>query len=312
MRTWPIEALALLGRRAPCPRRGLQPVPARLRTPAGGGARRRGSGPRQPAPVRSPRGGVPGGCPRRRASSIPTIGSALIELGYDRDFEEVGGTDRAGRFDPRPAPGWWRIELDPEARTVAIPIGVHVDLGATAKAFAADRAAARLAEVLGCRRAGQPGRGRRRGRRRPPGRLGHRHRRRVRHAVGRGRPGGDHRRRGAGHLGHHRPDLAPQRSDRPPHRGPVDRAGRARRLVPGVRRRTDPAWRPTPGAPPPWSGGRTPSATCPPGVCRPAWSTPTATSCSSVAGRPETALPARLPLPPATARRPPAGQEGCS
>ena len=80
----------------------------------------------------------------------PTIGSALIELGYDRDFDEIGSADRAGRLEPRPAPGWWRIELDPEARTVAVPIGVHVDLGATAKAFVADRAAARLADALGC------------------------------------------------------------------------------------------------------------------------------------------------------------------
>jgi thiamine biosynthesis lipoprotein len=80
----------------------------------------------------------------------PTIGSALIELGYDRDFDELGDDDHPGRFDPRPAPGWWRIVLDPDDRTVAVPIGVHVDLGATAKAFAADRAAARLADRLGC------------------------------------------------------------------------------------------------------------------------------------------------------------------
>ena len=80
----------------------------------------------------------------------PTVGSALIELGYDRDFDQVdcGAPGRA--FEPRPAPGWWQIVLDPRARTVSVPPGVHLDLGATAKAFAADRAAARLASALGC------------------------------------------------------------------------------------------------------------------------------------------------------------------
>jgi thiamine biosynthesis lipoprotein len=78
----------------------------------------------------------------------PTIGSALIELGYDRDFDELGSAQ--GRaFEPRPAPGWWQIVLDPMARTVSVPEGVHVDLGATAKALAADRAATRLAFTLG-------------------------------------------------------------------------------------------------------------------------------------------------------------------
>ncbi len=80
----------------------------------------------------------------------PTVGSALIELGYDRDFAEIATDDVVGGFDPQPAPGWWRVVLDPEARTIAIPVGVHVDLGSTAKAFAADRAAARLAEALDC------------------------------------------------------------------------------------------------------------------------------------------------------------------
>jgi FAD:protein FMN transferase len=80
----------------------------------------------------------------------PTIGSALVELGYDRDFVQIGSGDQVGEHDPRPAPGWWRIGLNPEARSVTIPIGVHVDLGATAKAFAADRAAARMADGFGC------------------------------------------------------------------------------------------------------------------------------------------------------------------
>jgi thiamine biosynthesis lipoprotein len=86
----------------------------------------------------------------------PTIGSALVELGYDRDFDQLGTVDRAEEprlatgYRPEPAPGWWQIGLDPVARTVSIPAGVHVDLGATAKAFAADRAARHLASALGC------------------------------------------------------------------------------------------------------------------------------------------------------------------
>jgi thiamine biosynthesis lipoprotein len=80
----------------------------------------------------------------------PTIGSALIELGYDRDFDEIGHGAPGGAFEPRPAPGWWQLVLEPVARSVSVPDGVHVDLGATAKALAADRAATRLASTLGC------------------------------------------------------------------------------------------------------------------------------------------------------------------
>ena len=49
----------------------------------------------------------------------PTVGSALVDLGYDRDFDQIG----SGTLTPvpaRPAPGWWQIELDPGARTVAV------------------------------------------------------------------------------------------------------------------------------------------------------------------------------------------------
>ena len=41
----------------------------------------------------------------------------------------------------RPVPGWWAVEVDPDAGTVRVPAGVVLDLGATAKAYAADRAA---------------------------------------------------------------------------------------------------------------------------------------------------------------------------
>ncbi len=80
----------------------------------------------------------------------PTIGSALVELGYDRDFSRMADAGSVRSHRPEPAPGWWQIRLDPGARTVSVPPGVHVDLGATAKAFAADRAAQRITAELGC------------------------------------------------------------------------------------------------------------------------------------------------------------------
>ena len=80
----------------------------------------------------------------------PTIGSALVALGYDRDFDELVAGHPAPDGEAQPAPGWWQITLDPVLRTVALPAGVHVDLGSSAKAFVADRAAARIARSLGC------------------------------------------------------------------------------------------------------------------------------------------------------------------
>jgi len=42
------------------------------------------------------------------------------------------------------------VELDVEGRTVRVPAGVELDLGATAKALAADRAARAAARRVGC------------------------------------------------------------------------------------------------------------------------------------------------------------------
>ncbi|HWE90539.1 MAG TPA: FAD:protein FMN transferase [Pseudonocardiaceae bacterium] len=78
----------------------------------------------------------------------PTVGRAVRELGYDRDFAHITDSGPVGRTTP--APGWWRVSFDHESRQVLLPRDVLLDLGATAKAFGADRAAARLARELGC------------------------------------------------------------------------------------------------------------------------------------------------------------------
>jgi thiamine biosynthesis lipoprotein len=77
----------------------------------------------------------------------PTVGTAVRALGYDRDFAAV--TD--GPLGPvAPAPGWHRVLFDPMRELAVLPRGVHLDLGATAKALAADRAARRIRLATGC------------------------------------------------------------------------------------------------------------------------------------------------------------------
>ncbi len=77
----------------------------------------------------------------------PTIGASLVRMGYDRDFAMLDRFLPAGALGV-PAPGWRCIELDAQASSVRIPAGTRVDLGATAKAFAADRAAHAAADGL--------------------------------------------------------------------------------------------------------------------------------------------------------------------
>jgi thiamine biosynthesis lipoprotein len=79
----------------------------------------------------------------------PTVGAALKLIGYDRDFDLVDPTGPALQVRLRAVPGWQTISLDVAAGTVAVPRGVQLDLGATAKALCADRAARRVADVAG-------------------------------------------------------------------------------------------------------------------------------------------------------------------
>jgi thiamine biosynthesis lipoprotein len=80
----------------------------------------------------------------------PTVGGALCRLGYDRDFAEVAGGVDGELPTAAPVPGWRTVVLDLDACTASVPAGTVLDLGATAKAWAADRAAAVIAGQLGC------------------------------------------------------------------------------------------------------------------------------------------------------------------
>lgn len=80
----------------------------------------------------------------------PTVGAAMCALGYDRDFAAMPGDSLSPVQTVRPAPGWWRVDWDPQRRQVLVPRGIVLDLGATTKALAADRAATDIARVLGC------------------------------------------------------------------------------------------------------------------------------------------------------------------
>lgn len=101
----------------------------------------------------------------------PTVGAAMSAAGYDRDFslltpagppDEPTGHERtghertghggkgrqSGKLSTRAVPGWRNVQLD--GRLLTMPADVQLDLGATAKAWAADRSARRIANGLDC------------------------------------------------------------------------------------------------------------------------------------------------------------------
>ena len=80
----------------------------------------------------------------------PTVGVALCRLGYDRDFPSVADGVEGDLPRPAPVPGWRSIAVDRVGSTVTMPPGVVIDLGATAKAWAADRAAQVIEAQIGC------------------------------------------------------------------------------------------------------------------------------------------------------------------
>jgi thiamine biosynthesis lipoprotein len=87
----------------------------------------------------------------------PTMGTDLSRLGYDRDFGEVKNASALGS-DNAVLPltyrlvyrtTWHDVEFDHARRRVRVPAGLVLDLGAIAKAWCADRSAARIQRELG-------------------------------------------------------------------------------------------------------------------------------------------------------------------
>jgi thiamine biosynthesis lipoprotein len=78
----------------------------------------------------------------------PTLGQSLVDLGYDRDWDDLTKVARGRPLDhritvravTRSAP-WRAIALRNNPPMARVPEGLTLDLGATAKALAADRAA---------------------------------------------------------------------------------------------------------------------------------------------------------------------------
>jgi thiamine biosynthesis lipoprotein len=88
----------------------------------------------------------------------PTLGVAMRVLGYDRDFAAVLADVSHRRSAPdgpplqltlAPAPAWRQVAVDRRGGRMRVPAGAELDLGATAKALAADRAAAGAAGATG-------------------------------------------------------------------------------------------------------------------------------------------------------------------
>jgi thiamine biosynthesis lipoprotein len=84
----------------------------------------------------------------------PTVGRALELAGYDRDWSlldaPVGQPEHHAAVVARVRAGWRTIELDRVGSSVLFPAGIRLDLGASAKAWAADRAAAAAARAGVC------------------------------------------------------------------------------------------------------------------------------------------------------------------
>lgn len=81
----------------------------------------------------------------------PTIGAALLAAGYDEDFATVRGRQLArAAAAPHPVPGWRCVQLVGDPPVVTLTHGAVLDLGATAKALGADRAALDAHRVTGC------------------------------------------------------------------------------------------------------------------------------------------------------------------
>ncbi len=79
----------------------------------------------------------------------PTVGGLMERIGYTVTFVDLPGDGPSIDLQIRSAPGWTSVDHDRVNRTVTLPEGASIDLGAVGKAWAADRAALAAARRAG-------------------------------------------------------------------------------------------------------------------------------------------------------------------
>lgn len=78
-----------------------------------------------------------------------TVGRSVEAAGYTVTFRDMALDGPPLELRVRPPAGWRALGYDPQAHTVRVPEGTAIDLGASGKAWAADRAAAAVAARFG-------------------------------------------------------------------------------------------------------------------------------------------------------------------
>jgi thiamine biosynthesis lipoprotein len=78
-----------------------------------------------------------------------TVGKCVEDAGYTVTFRELPAEGPPLQLRVRRVIGWRALAYDPAAHTIRLPAGVGLDLGASGKAWAADRAATAVANSLG-------------------------------------------------------------------------------------------------------------------------------------------------------------------
>ena len=78
-----------------------------------------------------------------------TVGRCVEDAGYTVTFRDLPAEGPPLELRTRRVIGWRALAYDPAAHTMRLPAGVGLDLGASGKAWAADRAADAVASKLG-------------------------------------------------------------------------------------------------------------------------------------------------------------------
>jgi thiamine biosynthesis lipoprotein len=74
----------------------------------------------------------------------PTLLDQLVQIGYDRTFDEVSPIQPQTTYTGQAGGAWRSIVVDPATHSVTLPAAIHLDFGGIAKGMAVDAALTRL------------------------------------------------------------------------------------------------------------------------------------------------------------------------